>query len=88
MTNDNKPSIPFPNSANSLATTNNILSTVIQSMTQMKNKNEELPGKCEAMSKSIITLESLLTDKVAPSLGLVNEFFEKHKESIENILVH
>ena len=75
MTNDNEPSIPSPNSANSLTTTNNILSTVIQSMALMKNKNEELSVKCETMSKYIIALESLLADKVAPSLGLFNEFF-------------
>ena len=89
MTNDNEPSnpisIPSPNSSNNLATTNNILSTVIESVSKANKKNEELAEKCETMSRNIMNLENLLSEKVAPSLGQLNDFFEKHKDSIANI---
>ena len=90
MTNDNEPSSnpdssPSPNSSNNLATTNNILSTVIQSVSKVNKINEDLAENFESMSRKINNLESLLSEKVAPSLGQLNDFFEKHKESIESI---
>ena len=91
MTNDNEPSppnpdsSPAPNSSNTLATTNNILATVIQSVSKTNKENKDLAEKYESLSRKFDNLESLLSEKVAPNIGQLNDFFVKHKDSIESI---
>ena len=94
MTNDNETpppsSIPdsspaAPITSNNLATTNNILATVMQSVSKSNNENKELNEKLEFLSRRFDKIESLLSDKVAPNIGQLNDFMVKHKDSIESI---